>query len=572
MCNFALELFISQISIAHHSSIMKKFALPIAALLVSSFSLSANEAAPAFPGAEGHGRYVTGGRGGKIIHVTNLNDSGAGSFRAALETTGKRVIVFDVAGTIHLNSDIKLKKGNVTILGQTAPGGGITVADYTFQVDADNVVVRFMRFRRGTDKNLNDGADASWGRNHHNIIFDHCSFSWSIDEVASYYDNENFTMQWCTVAEGLNNAGHDKGAHGYGGIWGGKGASFHHNLLAHNNNRNPRLNGARYNWEGFTDPKRKGRSSVDAEEVDLRNCVMYNWGTGNGAYGGPLGNHNIVNNYYKHGPATKNKTRVFQCSKNNSKDSDGVLPQDEFGKFYISGNYMDALSLSEEKRANYDWAGVVYDKGGSRSLVELAEPCDMAEVTTHTAEEAYNKVLEYAGASLYRDAVDARYAEEVRTRTATYKGSVSNLAGILDVNADFGGFPELPAGTPIVDSDNDGMPDDWELLNGLNPNDASDAVSYSLDPRGWYTNIELYANSLVEDIMKNGNKDAVSGVDEYYPVVKNSGIDDVEVSGDIENVEYYDIRGVRVEEPVKGISIRRTIYTSGRIVTDKVVR
>ncbi|MDE6766374.1 MAG: pectate lyase, partial [Duncaniella sp.] len=174
---------------------MKKFALPIAALLVSSFSLSANEAAPAFPGAEGHGRYVTGGRGGKIIHVTNLNDSGAGSFRAALETTGKRVIVFDVAGTIHLNSDIKLKKGNVTILGQTAPGGGITVADYTFQVEADNVVVRFMRFRRGTDKNLNDGADASWGRNHHNIIFDHCSFSWSIDEVASYYDNENFTMQ-----------------------------------------------------------------------------------------------------------------------------------------------------------------------------------------------------------------------------------------------------------------------------------------------------------------------------------------------------------------------------------------
>lgn len=249
-----------------------------------------------------------------------------------------------------------------------------------------------------------------------------------------------------------------------------------------------------------------------------------------------------------------------------------MLPQDEFGKFYISGNYMDALSLSEEKRANYDWAGVIYDNGGSRSLVELAEPCDMAEVTTHTAEEAYNKVLEYAGASLYRDAVDARYAEEVRTRTATYKGSVSNLAGILDVNADFGGFPELPAGTPIVDSDNDGMPDDWELLNGLNPNDASDAVSYSLDPRGWYTNVELYANSLVEDIMKNGNKDAVSGVDEYYPVVKNSGIDDVEVSGDIENVEYYDIRGVRVEEPVKGISIRRTIYTSGRIVTDKVVR
>lgn len=551
---------------------MKKHLFFLAALLVSGSAITASDAVPAFPGAEGHGRYTVGGRGGRIIHVTNLNDSGTGSLRAALTAAGKRTIVFDVAGTIHLSKDIKVGSGNVSILGQTAPGGGITIADYTVVFDADNVVCRFIRFRRGMAKNVNEGADACWGRNKHNIIFDHCSFSWSIDEVASFYDNENFTMQWCTVAEGLNNAGHGKGAHGYGGIWGGKGASFHHNLIAHNNNRNPRLNGARYNWKGFNDPKRKGLDAIEAEEVDLRNCVMYNWGTGNGAYGGPLGNHNIVNNYYKAGPATKNKDRVFQCSKNNSKDSDGVLPQDEFGKFYISGNYMESPKVSESKSANYDWNGVVYDSGGSREKVELDKPCDAGDVTTHSAETAFEKVLGFAGASYYRDAVDARYAEEARTGTARYTGSISNLPGILDVNDDFGGFPDIPAGTAIVDTDKDGMPDDWEILNGLNPEDASDASTYTLDEKGWYTNLEVYANSIVEHIMKGGNKDALSAVDEYYPSVKTTELGDISIEGDVERIEYYDLNGIRLDSPVHGINIRRIIYTSGKIVVDKVVK
>ncbi len=553
---------------------MKKILFPVAAILFSAGSLMAGDAVPAFPGAEGHGRYTSGGRGGRIIHVTNLNDKGAGSLRAAIEAGGKRTIVFDVAGTIHLNSNLVLKNGNVTILGQTAPGGGITVADYTFRVadDADNVVVRFMRFRRGMAKDHNEDGDASWGRHCHNLIFDHCSFSWSIDEVASYYDNENFTMQWCTIAEGLNNAGHNKGAHGYGGIWGGKGASFHHNLIAHNNNRNPRLNGARYNWLEYKDPKRAGMSTVEAEEVDLRNCVMYNWGTGNGAYGGPLGNHNIVNNYYKSGPATKNKTRVFQCSKNNSKDSKGVLEDGAFGKFFVDGNYMDSPSVTEDKRAYYDWSGVIYDKGGSRELVELDGPCDFAEVTTHAAEDAFEKVLEYAGASFYRDDVDARYAEEARTGTATFTGSISKLPGILDVNDDFGGFPELPAGTPIVDTDKDGMPDEWEIANGLNPNDPADASTVSLDTKGWYTNIEVYANELVEGIMRAGNKNAISSVDEYYPVIATTGITDITAGGEVDHVEYYDLRGIRLSEPAEGINIRRTVYTSGKTVTDKVIR
>ncbi|WP_287117800.1 pectate lyase [Duncaniella sp.] len=597
---------------------MKKLLISVSSLLLA-FGLSASESAPAFPGAEGHGRYVTGGRGGEVRHVTNLNDSGPGSLRQALSGTTPKIIVFDVSGYIDLRSQLNVTS-NTTIAGQTAPDGGITLRYYTLYFgNCDNVIVRFIRSRRSQVKDVNDGADATWGRKRKNIIIDHCSFSWSIDEVASFYDNRNFTLQWSTIAEGLANPGHTKGAHSYGGIWGGKNASFHHNFVAHIQNRAPRFNGARYAWDGYD--KTVYSSTVDAERVDFRNCLVYNWGNGNGCYGGPGGGYvNMVNNYYKAGPGTKNKTRVTQVSVASDGNAEGSSLKGYASRYYINGNYVTAASNPED----YDWSGVIYDGGlltlnGERYIADAAhlygenvsyvnindtdcvslkldEQIDPGEVTTHSATDVYDKILDYCGASLYRDDADIRYMEETRTGTTTYKGNVayvdangksyptSNTSGILDfINAPDGeqnpktaSFPELPSNTrqDDYDSDGDGIPDVWEVAQGLNPNDGTDGKLYTLDPRGWYTNVEVYINSLVEPIMKAGNMDAISAVDEYYPKINlvESGIKDTFVSGQIERIEYYNLQGMRLAEPAQGVSIRRTVYTDGKIVTDKVVK
>lgn len=524
---------------------MKKHLLAILVALLSTTTVFSQTNAPAFPGAEGHGRYVTGGRGGKVVHVTNLNDSGTGSLRAAVSGSEKKIVVFDVGGVIALNSDLSIG-ANTTILGQTAPYPGITLRYYTVLPNKDNIVIRFIRSRRGQEKDVNDGADAIWTRNHTGQIIDHCSFSWSIDEVASFYDNNNFTMQWCTLGESLNNAGHGKGAHGYGGIWGGKLASFHHNLIAHVNNRSPRFNGARYDWTDYTSNKLYSQynwqNAVQAEHVDFRNCVVYN--CGNGCYGGPGGGYiNMVNNYYKTGPAAST-SRVTTVSIGNSTSADKYpIYWDMTSRYYIHGNQVNS-------NANYDWTNVSYDGGvftinGEKYCldknhyygegvtyvknsngddcvrIKLDEPTYTGEVTTHTAATAFNKVLSYAGASLDRDEVDERYATEAKNGTATYKGSVTKKAGRIDLVSDVNGYTEanFPTGSRPegFDTDNDGIPDAWETANGLNPNNASDGNTYTLDPKGFYTNIEVYANSLVQDIMLDGNADANEHVDEYYP-------------------------------------------------------
>ena len=596
----------------------------MAAALMSAAALAQ---APAFPGAEGHGRYVTGGRGGRVVHVTNLNDSGTGSFREAVKSS-KRIIVFDVAGVIALKSDLKIGD-NITILGQTAPSPGITLRYYTVQ-PGNNNIIRFLRIRRGEEKNINDGADATWQRNKTGIIFDHCSFSWSIDEVASFYDNNNFTMQWCTVAESLTNPGHSKGAHGYGGIWGGKLASFHHNFIGHLMNRGPRFNGSRYGWTGYTSNKDystyQWKNTVQAENVDFRNCVMYNaQGT---CYGGPGGGQiNIVNNYYKAGPSQSltsktlngikvsvstgkergSQERITLVTLSNKSNSDEDHPElyDMTSRYFINGNTTETTKDSVTK--NQDWKGISYDKGipsqngeyyspdaknfygdnvahvtiSGKSCVKIKmdAPAPTGEVTTHSAAESFSKVLSYSGASLYRDEIDARYMEEAKTGTAKYKGSITKSPGIIDKVSDVNGYTEANFGTATrpadFDTDKDGIPDAWEIANGLDPNDAADALTYSLDSKDYYTNLEVYANSLVEDIMKQGNADAENKVDEYYPAWKNpTGISQIITSNpsELAEVKYYSLNGTLLSAPQKGINIRKMLFQNGKTVVDKVIK
>jgi len=588
---------------------MKRFLFGIS-FVICQFSFSPVGAqTPAFPGAEGHGRYVTGGRGGEVRHVTTLADDGStstkGTLRWAVNGNSAKIVVFDVGGIIELKKELVIGQ-NTTIAGQTAPAPGITLRYYTVRPKANNII-RFIRFRRGEEVDVNDSADATWQRETDGILFDHCSFSWSIDELASFYDNTHFTMQWCTLGEALANPGHTKGEHSYGGIWGGKGVSFHHNFLCHMQNRSPRFCGARYDWGGYD--KTKYSSSIEAEIVDFRNCVMYNWGNGNGCYGGTGGgNINIVNNYYKAGPATANKTRVTQVSVATSSTASGSPFMGYCSRYYIKGNYVTAASKPE----NYDWSGVVYDSGistinGERYCpdanhlygnnvtyvknssnvdcvkIKLDNPVETGEVTTHTAQKAYEKVLANAGASLYRDDVDARYMDEAKNGTTHYTGSatktgdgktIKHLPGIIDFVRDQGTYKlEATARPSGFDTDGDGMPDEWETANGLNPNSAADGKTYTLDSeRKWYTNLEVYLNSLVEDIMKAGNADAETAVDEYYPVCqKLSGIDDVRPSA-INKTEYYDLNGRKLYALQPGISIRVEHMDNGQVLCSKVVR
>ena len=584
---------------------MKKIALLFMAAAFSCATAFADDV-PAFPGAEGHGRYVTGGRGGKIVHVTNLNNSGTGSLRAAVSGNDKKIVVFDVSGIIALSAELIIGD-NTTIAGQTAPNPGITVRYFTMR-PGNNNIIRFIRFRRGEEKNVNDGADATWQRNKNNIIFDHCSFSWSIDEIASFYDNRSFTMQWCTLGEALANPGHTKGEHSYGGIWGGKGASFHHNFLCHMQNRAPRFCGARYAWEGYD--KTKYANPIQAEIVDFRNCVMYNWGNGNGCYGGTGGGQiNIVNNYYKAGPGTANKTRVTQVSVANSSNADDSPYMGYASRYYINGNYVAAAKVPQ----NYDWKGVIFDSGlttidGEQCIpddkhlygdnvtyyknsagkdfvrVKMDSPVEKGTVTTHSAEAAYEKVLSYCGASLYRDNVDARYMEEAANGTTTYIGSatktgdgktVVHRAGIIDYVKDQGEYVlETGSREASFDSDNDGMADAWETANGLNPSDASDAKTYTLDSKGWYTNLEVYCNALVEDIMQAGNANATESVDEYYPACvkpETTGIQSA-IQSQVRNIEYFTADGRQLQQPQSGTSIRRLTLANGKTITDKVMK
>lgn len=452
-------------------------------LLISFFLIVINAPAQsiAFPNAEGGGKYTTGGRGGKLMFVDNLNDKGKGSFRKAIETEGARTIIFRISGTIELTKTIHIKNGDLTIAGQTAPGDGICLKNYGIRVDADNVIIRYLRVRPGDL--MQKENDAITALRHKNIIIDHCSASWAIDEVASFYENENFTLQWCIISESLYKSAHHKGKHGYGGIWGGLNATFHHNLISDHTSRNPRLQGSRYT------------NKPESEKMDFRNNVIYNWGF-NTAYGGEEGYYNIVNNYYKSGKATQTdkKSRILELTQSyySAKYNTDTL---NAGWFYVQGNFVEGYPSTS---AN-NWTEGVQKKGITESIKnksKLNSPINHTPIKYEDAQTSYKKILKHAGASINRDLVDKRILKEVKSGKETFGNSFKEgKNGIIDSQSEVGGWPELKSTAPLPDSDNDGMPDKWEKQNGLEIHKSDHNIN-TLDKN--YTNIELYINSLVK--------------------------------------------------------------------------
>ncbi len=436
----------------------------------------------AFKGAEGFGKYTTGGRGGKIIIVSNLDNDGKGSFRAAVKTKEPAIIVFRVSGTIHLLTGLSIKS-NKTIAGHSAPGDGICLADQPVSIDGDNIIIRYMRFRMGDryqNKGMVDGGggdDAFGGTKRKNIMIDHCSMSWSTDEVCSIYSGDSTTLQWNIIAEPLNYSYHfEKGdtdfeKHGFGSILGGAHTTVHHNLYAHCASRTPRFNGIR------TSP---------VEFVDYRNNVIYNWESKN-VYAGEGGNYNLANNYYKYGPSTKPKVKSqvlnpYKTSK---------IP---FGKFFLRGNYMDGNAAIT---AN-NWLGVVMQDGTKEDaeMAKVNNPFPGIDIPVQSAKDAYDQVLQYAGAVFpQRDAMDQRIIREVKTRTGKLVDVQGGYPHGTPYEISKNAWPQLKTLPPLLDTDNDGIPDSWEMKKHLNPNNSNDATACTLSKE--YMNIEVYLESLL---------------------------------------------------------------------------
>lgn len=491
---------------------ISRFLLASLCVMGSYAAVAQTEQLPAFPGAEGFGRYTTGGRGGYVYHVTSLaDDNSEGTLRWANKQKGPRTIVFDVSGTIYLKSALKIAN-NTTIAGQTAPGGGICLADFPVTLGS-NVICRYMRFRLGNrqvDKHEGDGLGSM---DDNNIIVDHCSVSWSIDECLSIYGGRNLTAQWCLVAQSLVNSGHSKGAHGYGGNWGGAGCSFHHNLIAHHTSRTPRLG------------PRQGTQTD--ERMDMRNNVIYNWG-GNGCYGGEGMKVNIVNNYYKPGPATLKRNTTIQqriagigirttsYCQNSDGTWNGWYPMwHVWGKFYVAGNVNTRHSNVTKDNWTYGMYNQITNGAGvdntytqaTKDTMRIGEPIPYVAVTTHSAEMAYEKVLQFAGASLHRDALDELVADDVANGKATMTGSGLD-SGFINSQDDVKSaipsvWPVLEQGQAPKDTDGDGMPDEWETAHGLNANDAADGNQKG---EGGYTNLEVYLNGIVAHITAAQNE------------------------------------------------------------------
>ena len=409
---------------------------------------AAQDRVPAFPGAEGCGRYATGGRGKEVYEVTTLDSSGPGSLRDAV-SKGNRTVVFRVSGTINIvDNGLDVLGDNITILGQTAPGDGICVLGNEFSIKGSNVILRYLRVRGGDM--VGTPIDVFKAEGVENLMIDHCSVSWGVDECFSVYGVRNVTVQWCLIAEGLTMSEHEKGRHGYGGLWGGENVTYHHNLLVHQGGRNPRFS--------FVEdvPLR----------VDHRNNVIYDYGY-TSCYGGEWADGvNMVANYYRPGPATLESIAPV------------IVAPGRIGRWHVQGNVIEGHSDVTENNE----LGIDYPVGG---ITRLSEPAEIAiPYESQPARDAYRKVLTEAGAVLpRRDATDARLIADVQNRTGRQINSQDEV----------GGPPPLRSADPPKDSDHDGIPDAWEKQHGLDPKDPADGVS--IGPDG-YSNLERYANSI----------------------------------------------------------------------------
>lgn len=472
---------------------MRRYCLSIIGFLgmlciqATEFPKSNNEKI-AFPSAEGYGKYTVGGRGGTVYEVINLNDHGPGSLREGIEAKGPRTIVFRVSGTIDLEKPLTIRNPYITIAGQTAPGDGICIKRHPLNIGADEVIIRFIRVRLGDESG--GETDAISSRYQKNIILDHISASWSIDETISIYHCKNVTIQWCLITESLFQSNHVKGNHGFGGIWGSDYSTYHHNLIANHSSRNPRwASGAGHN--------------------DYRNNVLYNWGY-NSSYGGEAhqkGNEkfnfftiNFVNNYYKPGPATQPGNISYRIVSPGNRDSN------DFGKWYVTGNFVEG----NERVTADNWDGGVQPAGGLDLIPKLRmySPWDAMPINEESPQNAYKKVLKNVGCTLpKRDAIDIRIINDVRNGTASCEGKSyrklkktmqpDQICGIIDSQNDAGGWPVLKSTPAPTDSDHDGMPDDWEKTHSLDPNNPNDGKD--IDKNG-YTYLENYLNTLAGEL------------------------------------------------------------------------
>ncbi len=455
---------------------MIKYSLNLAFLMiVFLISIDAGfcQETPAFPGAEGFGAYSKGGRGGDVYTVTNLKDDGKGSLRYGIEKAkGPRTIVFAVSGLIKLKSTLEVENDYITIAGQTAPGDGICLRDACLEIQANHVIVRYIRSRLGAEGGReSDAISISRG---HNIILDHCSASWSVDEMFSCSTGrkdaiDNVTVQWSIISEALHNSIHHKGPHGYGalirGCYGAR-YTYHHNLFAHNYSRNPRPGNYDYNTH---------EKDPEGLHFDFRNNVMYNWGGNRPGYDADkesVCQYNYVGNYAKRGPDSKSPGWIYSAGS-------------KYFRGYFSGNAFDG-EIPEDP-----WSLVVLGEEWTESEIaeyKRSEPFSYGFVRTENAMDAYASVLSHAGATLpHRDAVDVRVTEDVKNGTGA----------IINFESEVGGWPEYKTYNIKKDTDMDGMPDLWEKENGLNPSDPADRNG-DTDKNG-YTNLEEYLNSLITE-------------------------------------------------------------------------